>query len=142
MCAALGTLIVLVVGYRRWKDGQGHYGFEDSGIHVQLEPVSGGAFMTQLYAQRVTAPAYLFGQLFLAAPMQALKAKQLIATRIPVMHGLGERLNVLLGEMTQVGKWQDAAVYEDRWTELRYLVHMGKVEYSDKKGRVRVAKDY
>ena len=141
-CAALGTLIVLMVGYRRWKGGQGYYGFEDSGIHVQLEPVSGGTFMTQIYAQRITTPAYLFGQLFLAAPMQALKAKQLIAGRVPVEHGLEEPLTLLLEEMQYVGKWQDATVYEDRWTELRYLIHMGKVEYSAKKGRVRAAKDY
>ena len=139
---AVGLLTVLVVGYRRWKVGQGHYGFEDSGLPVQLEPLSGGAFVTQIYAQRVTAPAYLIGQLFLSAPMQALKAKQLIAGRIPVEHGLEERLTLLLGDMVQVGKWQDAKVYEDRWAELRYLIHIGKVEYSQKKERVRSARDF
>ena len=55
-------------------------------------------------------------------------------------HSLEMGLTTLLAEMQQLDKWQDVKEYEDRIKELRYLIYMEKVEFSEKRGRVHAAK--
>ncbi len=133
------AFLVMVVGWIRGKRGRGHYGFGESGLHVQLEPVGGGAVMSNIYAQRVTAPTYVLGQLFLAAPLQFLKAWHCFHSRIPENPVLEEQMKGLLEEIRAKGKWQDMAAYQDRMQELLYLIRLGAVEFSPRKGRIRAA---
>ena len=138
--AIFGLLAVAICGYHRWTSGRGHYGFQDSGMLLQLDPVSSGAFVTTIMANRVTTPVYILGQWFLAAPLQLLRAKQCLDDRIPSEHGIESRLNTLLAEVQNVGKWHEIKLYQERLQDLSYLVKMEKVEFSPSKGRVRATK--
>lgn len=131
------TLVAFWAGWRRGEAGKGHYGFHESGLHARLDPVSGGAFMTNLYTNRVTAPTFLLGQLFLAAPLQARKAFHQWCTRIPEEPGLESQLEAFLREIQAKGSWHDLATYDNRMLELGYLVRMERVEISPRKGRIR-----
>jgi hypothetical protein len=139
VCSVVGVAIVCMVGYLRHRKGQGHYGFHESGMHVNFETVSSGAFVTNFYAQRITAPAFLLGQIFLAAPLQLLKGIRYLKERVPREHGLEQKLEVLLTEVRAKAKWHGVKDYQDRMQEMLYLVRLDKVEFSPRQGRVRAA---
>ena len=110
-------------------------------MHVNFDMVSGGAYMMNRYGNRVTAPAFMLSQMFLAAPLQAHKAYAALKMRIPTDPMLEGRLVELLTEMQRKAKWEDVRVYEAQALELGYLIRMEKVDYSPKKGRVRASKE-
>lgn len=72
--AALALLVVVIIaGIIQWKRGQGHEEYADSALNVQIEWVSGGAYMMEHYAQRISGPADVLSQLFLSGPVRLIK---------------------------------------------------------------------
>ena len=136
--AAAGALIALTIGgVLRARRGDGHYGYEGAGVYHDLDPVSGGAVAVDYYAHRVTAPAYVLSQLFLAGPLRFMRALQNLRNRIAPEHGLEGRLTSLLHDIRAREKWHDVRDYDERRREVAILVRMDKVEFSARKGRIK-----
>jgi hypothetical protein len=136
VAAVVGLVLITVGGVLHGRSGQGHYGFEDSGMQVELEPVSGSAFMVQLYANRVTVPAYFLTQLFLAGPLQCLKAVACFKSSVKDESGLGARLLALQAEVDARPKRHRISEYPGRERELFLLARMGRIAFSPRKGTV------
>ncbi len=138
-CALLALGLVMVVGLMRGTQGRGHYNYAESGLMPGFDESTASGFVANRKTMRLTAPAYLLGQLFLASPLQFLQAKRHWERRLPDEHGLESNLHALLTEIESVGKWHDAQTYDTRMRELLFLVRLGRVEFSPRKGRVRFA---
>ena len=136
-----GMLVVLISGYRLWKEKGGTYGYHHSALYHDLGDEHAGALLVDHYTHRITAPAYLISQIFLAGPLLLLKAVTLIASRIPNSAGLENRLIDSLTLLRAANKWQALADYPDRRTEILYLARMGMIDFSDSKGAPRIKAD-
>jgi len=131
------VLAIAIAGIYRWKTGQREFTITESFISHQLDTDTGGAWGTQNYMNRVTGPAYFLTMLFLAAPMQMIKAYEHFQSVIPLNDQLEQRMIQLLAELQSENKWQDFDARPDHRRELIFLINMGKVEYSPQKGRIR-----
>lgn len=136
-----GMLIVLISGYRQWREKGGTYGYHQSALYHHLGDEHAGAALVDHYAHRVTAPAYVISQVFLAGPLLLLKSATLLASRIPGTAGLENNLTETLGLLRAANKWQSIDAYPDRRTEILYLARMGLVDFSDNKGSPRIKAD-
>jgi len=138
---AAGMLIVLLSGYRLWKAKGGTYGYHQSALHHHFGDEHAGAALVDHYAHRVTAPAYIISQVFLAGPLLLLKSATLLASRIPATAGLENHLTETLGLLRAANKWQSIDAYPDLRTEILYLARMGLIDFSDNKGSPRIKAD-
>lgn len=138
---AAGLLIVLISGYRLWKEKGGTYGYHQSALYHDLGDEHAGAALVDYYAHRITAPAYIISQILLAGPLLLLRAVTLIASLIPKTAGLENRLIDSLAVLRSANKWQALADYPDRRTEILYLARMGLIDFSDNKGSPRIKAD-
>lgn len=137
--AGLGLLAVAVSGYRTWKNKGGLQSYHESAFYHDLSAAdTGGAYFTEHYLQRVTGPAYVISQTFLAGPLWALKAWTLFASRIPNSKELEERLAKVLMTLKTADKWQSINDYPDDRTEVLYLAQMGLIDFSAHKGTPRI----
>jgi hypothetical protein len=134
-CSLVG--VIFVAGIFQWRRGEGHESYADSSLNVQLEWVSGGAFMMERYAQRVTAPAHVLSQLFLAGPLQLMKGITRFRSLLPVDSQFEARLSEMLEEIRHRKTWHSIDGYVGREKELSALIRMDAVEYSPRKGTVR-----
>lgn len=132
--ACLG--IVTVAGIRHGRTGKGHYGLEDSGLQVQIDADSGGAFFTELYANRVTTPAYLLSQVFLAGPLQLIKCMRCFRSRLEAQLGLENRLLELQKEVESRPKRHPLSEYLGRESDIFLLARMDRIAFSARKGTV------
>ena len=136
--AALALLVVVIIaGIVQWKRGQGHEEYADSALNVQLEWVSGGAYMMEHYAQRVTGPAYVLSQLFLSGPLQLMKGISKFRSLIKPDAAFEARLVEMLGQVRLKKTWHPVVTYAGREKELSALISMDRLEYSPRKGTVR-----
>lgn len=137
--AALGLLAVALSGYRTWKNKGGLQSYHESAFYHDLSPAdTGGAYFTEHYLQRVTGPAYVISQTFLAGPLWLLKAWTLFASRIPFSNELEERLATVLAVLKAADKWQSINDYPADRTEILYLAQMGFIDFSAHKGTPRI----
>lgn len=90
------------------------------------------------YADRVTAPAYALGQLFLAAPLMLLRAGTLLASRVPDGAELEARLPAALAELRVAHRWQFLAECPQWRDEILYLARMGLIDFAGNKGQPRI----
>ncbi len=132
-----GVAATWVSSYGRWKAGGGLFSYHESGLYHDLDPVSGGAVMTDRYAHRITGPAYVLGQVFMAGPLGLLKARTLIHSRIQGSPELEARLVNTLATLRAANKWQGLADHPNARTEILYLAQMGLIDFSAHKGAPR-----
>ncbi len=124
-------------GYRTWKNRGGLYSYHESGLYHDLGEDTAGAFVTDFYAHRITGPAYLLGQVFLAGPLGILKALTSLHSRIPYSAELEEKLEKTLAALRAAHKWQGLGEYPEARSEILYLAQMGLIDFSDYEGRPR-----
>ncbi len=93
--------------------------------------------MTRIYANRVTGPSYMLSQIFLAGPIQLMKAIGRFRSLIPYSDTLKARIQRQLEKIETAKKWQDLSEYRDNALETLYLIRMNKVQYSPRKIRIR-----
>ena len=127
----------MLAGVFQWRRGEGHSSYADSSLNVQLEWVSGGAFMMERYAQRVTAPAHVLTQIFLGGPFQLMKGLSRFRSLLPTDPQFEARLGDLLEKIRERKTWHPVAVHAGSEKELSALILMDAVEYSPRKGTVR-----
>jgi hypothetical protein len=133
-------LITGLTGFFRWKSGNGLYGYSDSSLFINLDPVSGGAVATDRLANRITGPAYILTQVFLVGPLQLLSAYTRFRSIIRPDRLLDARLSELLNRVRAKNKWEGIFEYPEEEREVALLIRMGKLDFSRTKMRFR-AKD-
>ncbi|NOY00555.1 MAG: hypothetical protein GXP30_12580 [Verrucomicrobia bacterium] len=138
---ALGIVILStstgLVGYAR---GSGYSELEDSGFALSfLDSSTGGSHYMGCYGRQVTGPAYLFSQTFLAGPIQIGRCLDRLKSRIPASIELENAMEETLGFARGKKAWHDITEYKGREQAASYLIRVGALEYSGRKGRVRVA---
>ncbi|MBL9145808.1 MAG: hypothetical protein JNM99_19165 [Verrucomicrobiaceae bacterium] len=139
LVAGLGLLAVAFSGYRTWKNKGGLQSYHESAFYHDLSAAdTGGAYFTEHYLQRVTGPAYVISQTFLAGPLWVLKAWTLFSSRIPASKELEERLEKVLAALKAADKWQSITDHPEHRTEVLYLAQMGLIDFSAHKGTPRM----
>lgn len=93
--------------------------------------------MVDFYAHRVTGPAYVLGQIFMAGPQFLLRAWTLLRSRIKYSAELESRLESTLTVLRAANKWQGLAEYPDSRSEVLYLAQMGLLDFSSHNGTPR-----
>ena|GEM_PF-1062432 len=124
-------------GYRIWKRRGGLFSYHESGLYHNLGEETAGAFITDYYAHRITGPAYLLGQIFLAGPVWILEAFTLLYGRIKYSADLESRLETTLEVLRAAKKWQGLHDHPNRSVEILYLAQMELIDFSSHKGAPR-----
>jgi hypothetical protein len=133
----VGVAVAWVSGYRAWKAGGGLYSYHESSLYHNLGSDSAGGYYTSLYTHRVTAPAYILSQIFMAGPLWILRAWTLFHSRIPYSVHLESSLERTLAVLRAVNKWQGLNECPAARTEILYLAQMGHLDFSTFKGTPR-----
>ena len=128
---ALGLGAVAFSGYRIWRAGGGLQGYHESALYHNLGDTA-GAFVVDHYVHRITAPAHVLSQLFLAGPLLLLRVPTLIASLIPDNHDLENRLQSTLVTLREVNKWQAITEHPALHAEILYLAQMGLIDFSSR----------
>lgn|GEM_PF-5379994 len=130
-------ILIFVIEIFRYLRGLEHSRYIGSDLFPDMEIPSGGAAMTRIYANRVTGPSYMLSQIFLAGPIQLMKAIGRFRSLIPYSDTLKARIQRQLEKIETAKKWQDLSEYRDNALETLYLIRMNKVQYSPRKIRIR-----
>lgn len=134
-------LVITATGYRVWKSGGGLQGYHESALYHDMDLVSGGSVIVDLYAHRITGSAHILSQIFMAGPLWLLRAGTLWTSRIPNEPGLENRLGGTLSMLRQIRKWQAITEHPEHSEEILYLARMGKIDFSTAKGVPRIKAD-
>ena len=135
---AVGMVVLVTLsGVLTWRSGRGHYGMEHSDLYIDLEHLSGGAVAVEHYYNRAAGSAHLLSQLFLAGPLQLLKALQRLRSLLPKGPDMESRLTQLLGEIRNRNKWHPIGEYGVRIELVGHLIRMNKVDFSPAKGTIK-----
>ncbi|TLD69621.1 hypothetical protein FEM03_16825 [Phragmitibacter flavus] len=134
----LGLAVAGISGYRNWKNRGGLQSYHESAFYHDLGESNGSAFMLDYYAHRVTAPAHVLSQIFLAGPLLLLKAGTLFSSMLPFSTDLEDRLAAALKALKAAKKWQSLDEYPDRQTEILFLAQMDLIDFSAHKGQPRI----
>lgn len=134
LSSALILLVISYSGYRGWKNGQGFSAYHESGLYHNIDPVSGGAVAMDFYAHRVTGPAYLLGQLFLAGPLMLLGSVQHFRNRIPASDSLEASLAETLALLQSINKWQSLSDHPGKERDILLLAKIGRIDFSTARG--------
>jgi hypothetical protein len=138
VCIGLAGLAgIWITGYRVWKSGGGLYSYHDSALYHNFGRASGGSFMLEMYAHRVTGTAYILSQIFLAGPLWILKAASLLYGLIPYSSQLEAKLEQTLAILRAANKWQGLGEYPTALKEILHLAQMGLIDFSAFKGAPR-----
>lgn len=132
--AALILLVISFSGFRRWKCGMGFSGYHESSLYHNFEAVSGGAVAMDFYAHRVTGPAFLLSQLFLAGPLMMLRSFQHFKNRIPGNESLENSLAETLTLLKTINKWQSLSEHPGRERDILLLARIGRIDFSSARG--------
>lgn len=124
-------------GYRMWKARGGLFSYHDSGLYHDLGEETGGAAVAGMYMHRVTGPAYLLGQVFMAGPQCILRALTLLKSRIPWSSQWEARLKRTLEAIRAANRWQGLGDHPGSRTEILHLAQMGLIDFSDYHGTPR-----
>jgi hypothetical protein len=136
--SALVLVLITIGGYFTWRSRNGFSRFDESGMSNLVDPtVSGGAYELDRAARRVTGPAWLLSQLFLAGPLFALRAHAHLLHRVPDDPQHEARLQQTLETLRRANQWQSLSQYPDAQAEILLLARMGILDYSPAKGRFK-----
>jgi hypothetical protein len=127
--------VILGVGYGMWRRGENPEDLPLPG--PDIEPVSGGAWAVRNRAQRVTGPAYLLTQVFLAGPLQILKWIGQLRSVIRYSPQYEARLFDLLGAIRAEPRWLPLDSVEEYRREVADLIRMGYLDFSAKEGKIK-----
>ncbi|HCN30918.1 MAG TPA: hypothetical protein DIT64_19815 [Verrucomicrobiales bacterium] len=133
----LGLAAAWVTGYGRWKTGGGLFSYHESALYHDLDGETAGACVADFYAHRVTGPAYMLGQVFMAGPLSILRAWTLLRSRLPVTPGLEKALEDTLAMLQAANKWQGLDEYPANKKEILHLAQMDLIDFSAFKGAPR-----
>lgn len=136
--ATVVVVVITISGYRTWKSRGGYYRYDQSGMYHRT--AQGRVAMIDLAGvdpNQVTGWAYLLGQVFLSGPLLALRAMANVRNRIPLEHGLENRLQAVLERLQSADKWQGEAEYREELREILLLARMRKIDFSAAKGTAR-----
>ena len=133
----LGLAATWFSGYRTWKARGGLYSYHESGLYHDLGGDTAGAHVVDFYAHRVTGPAYVLGQVFMAGPQFILRAWTLLRSRIANSAELESRLENTLVVLRTAKKWQGLNEYPSSRAEILYLAQIGLIDFSAHKGTPR-----
>ena len=133
----LGLGIAFISGYQTWKNKGGLVGYHESAFYHDMGTDSASAVVTDFYAHRITGPAYMLSQIFMAGPVYLLKARTLLASRIEQNPGLEAKLEDTLTALRAANKWQGLSDYPHAKEEVLYLAQMGLIDFSAHKGNPR-----
>lgn len=133
----IGLAATWISGYKTWKEKGGLYSYHQSGLYHDLEEDTPGAWMVGLHTHRITGPAYILGQLFMAGPLSILRARTLLASRIDASPALEANLVSTLHILRTAGKWQGLQEHPGLRDEILYLARMELIDFSDHKGTPR-----
>jgi hypothetical protein len=133
----LGLAAAWFSGYRTWKAKGGLFGYHESGLYHDLGEDSAGATVVDFYAHRVTGPAYMLGQIFMAGPQGILNSLTLLRSRITRSDALETRLETTLATLQAANKWQGLNDYPEWRSEILYLAQMGLIDFSGRNGNPR-----
>jgi hypothetical protein len=125
-------LEVFVVGWSRWRRGFG------CKIYLGSDPSSDGAELINDGTVEAPSSGGLVSRLALSAPLQLLKSFDLFRSRI-VDPSVATDLEVLLAEIQRRKGWHPLADYGSRRDHVFYLIRMGQVDFSPRKGVVKAA---
>jgi len=137
MIGLVGVAAAYLSGYRVWKGRGGLYGYHQSALYHNLGADSAGAVVVDSYAHRVTGPAYILSQIFLAGPLLIFRAATLVKSLLPASRDLEESLESTLEAIRSANKWQSLNEYPDHKTEVLYLAQMRLIDFSAFKGTPR-----
>lgn len=132
-----GLAVAWFSGYSTWRARGGLFSYHESGLYHDLGDDTAGAVVTDHYVHRVTAPAYVLGQVFMVGPQWLLRAWTLVHSRIPYSAALELRLENTLGAVRAANKWQGLSEYPDNRAEILYLAQMGLIDFSAHNDRPR-----
>jgi hypothetical protein len=130
-------LLVTGSGWWQWRKGEGLYGFHESGMFINAEPTTGVGFLAQRDINRVVGPAYMLGQVALAAPLQLLRAYGRFRGLIPPGPELERGLETVLGTIKARNKWEGPEDYPGQEREVFLLNRMGLIDFSPTKMKFR-----
>ncbi|MCE9609711.1 MAG: hypothetical protein K8R23_05835 [Chthoniobacter sp.] len=133
VCCAL----IALTGWLRWKSGGGYHHFHESGLMPTGEPHSGIAWEAQRTANRIGAWSYLLGQIFLAGPLQILGAFDKLRMRIPETPTLEAELLTFHDQLREKNRWLPISNFSGREQDVAYLVRLGLVDFSERKGTLK-----
>ena len=112
-------------------------GYHESGLYHDLGEDTAGAWGVDFYAHRVTGPAYVLGQIFMAGPQFILRSLTLLRRRIARSDELESRLENTLDALRAANQWQGIHEYPELRREILYLAQMGLIDFSAHNGRPR-----
>lgn len=127
-------LIVTVSGYRMWRRTGGFQSYAKSGFYHEFDLSSSSGALTDFYAHRVTGPAYILSQLFLAGPLMFLRGTTHFRNRIPPDDSLEAVLGETLAKLRQLNKWQSLADHPGAEREILMLAKMRRIDFSTARG--------
>jgi len=130
--------LVTLSGFFHWKNKGDFYSYHESGLFENLDEISAGAYEVNLRVHRITTPAYILGQIFLAGPLYILKAIQRIQNRITVEGDLEVRVQSALAVLQKQNKWQSINDHASIQYEICLLVQMKQIDFSTQKGELRI----
>jgi hypothetical protein len=136
-----GLAAAWVSGYRSWKCRGGPFGYHESALYHDLGTDTAGAVVTDFYAHRITAPAYVLGQVFMAGPGCLLRAWTLFRSRIPQSPELEAKLENAWAILRAANKWQSLDEYPSARDEILFLARMGLIDFSGHNGQPRIKAD-
>lgn len=137
LIAIIGMGAVIHAGHQAWSNDGGLSGYHESALYHDFGD-SGGAFLVDFHLHRVTGPAHILSQVFIAGPLWIFKTRTLIASLIPRSRELEGRLASTLALLRSAHKWQPITDYPGLTTEILYLARMGLIDFSAIKGVPRI----
>ena len=141
MWAPYGTAAVLVIvfytGWDRWRRGFGQAEFSESFFAESFDNSVGGGMHANLALADDRIIGYVVTAIALAAPLQLLKTYDLVRSLIPNHAALELSLKRLLGTIESMGRWHAITDYTGQEREIMYLVRMGKIDFSPRRGSLR-----
>lgn len=137
--ALVALACITFSGWRTWKNGEGFQSYSESAFYHDFGGTAGtaGAYVVDHQGAKLTGPAYVLSQVFLAGPLLLLRSLHRIRTQIPEEAGLEQKLAYLLAVLHAANKWQGLADYPGQEREVLLLNLMKKIDFSQHKGNVR-----
>jgi hypothetical protein len=130
---------VFWTGWDLWRRGFGQQDFLDSEFSAGFDRSTASGCWANYQTADARGASYLMSQVALAAPIQLLKGFDLLRSRIEIQPGLNAELEVLLEMIRRRKAWHPISEYGQRSIHVAYLIRMGKVDFSPRKGVIKVA---
>lgn len=130
LCGVLGLLATWLSGYKIWKNKGGLIGYHESALYHDFGDEIAGAMVTDHYLHRITGPAHMLSQIFLAGPIWILGGFTLLKSKIPFSEALDANLARVLKELRGIRKWQGLADHPTSREEILYLAQMNLIDFS------------